>query len=151
MPAVPQYKAVASKASIATLFAMAEIDGEARILVESEHACILLRRKCYAHRSQLRKSNISLTGLGISPYDSYTFPWRYLDHLGKWEFTITSNELIEFELLIPDDTAFDISRFEFITDSDIPQFNLDHHEAQFERAADEWQDSLDHPMDLTRS
>lgn len=138
MPAVPTYRAIATKASVATLFAMAEADGEASVYLETEHACMVLRRRCYAHRSQLRKHNMALTGMGVSAYDSYTFPWQYCENLGKWKFTVTANELIEFELIVPEDTLFDISRFEFIQDSDVPQVNLDRLERAFESSVHDW-------------
>lgn len=141
MPSAPSHRAIATKATIATLFAMAEADGECSILVDSEHACTVIRRKCYAHRSQLRRGNLSLAGLETSPYDAFTFPYTHIGEIGRWKFTITANETVEFELLVPEETGFDISRFEFLTDTDFPQLSLEQTEQLFETSADEWHDA----------
>ena len=138
MPSVPSHRAIATKATIEILFAMAQADGECTIHLDSHHAALLVRRKCYAYRSQVRKNSRALTGIETSPFDAYTFPMGELES-GKWWLTITSSETVEFELIVPADTAFDVSKFEFI-DTDVPQLSVEDHEAQFEQAVDEFMD-----------
>lgn len=133
----PNHRAIATKASIQTLLALAEVDGHVRILVESRHACEVIRRKIYAHRAQLRKSNEALTGVATSSYDGFTFPFGELgDDSGKWWFEITDSETIEFELVLPDDHE-PVIGMDWI-DSDVPQVGLEHAEVEFQNSVDEY-------------
>lgn len=121
---------------------MAEAEGEVSIWVENEHACTVIRRKCYAYRSQLRKGNMGLTGMEVSAYDSYTFPYTQDHSNGRWKFTITANEEIEFELIVPEEPAKPIPHFDWLEDSDIPVGPLDEHEDLVQQAADAYMDEV---------
>ncbi len=143
MPAVPLYRAIATKSSIGALFAMAEAEGFAEIWLASDHACRLVRNKCYAWRSRIRKQGMALTSIETSPYDGYTFTWKFDDTVNKYRFRIDSNEQVEFELIVPEDCSEETLSslgFNWITDSDMPQISLDKAESLFHQAVNEFVD-----------
>jgi len=145
----PNYRAIATKASIQSLFAIAEAEGEVSIWVDTEHACTVIRRKCYAYRAQLRKGNVSLTGMETSAFDSYTFPYAQDNISGRWKFTITANEEIEFELILPEDPVKPIPHFDWIDpEHDVwtSPPNLENLENEFEKSADEFTDDENIPF-----
>lgn len=146
MPAVPLHRAIATKSSIGALFAMAEAEGFVEIWLPTEHACKNVRNKCYAHRAKIRKQGLALTSVESSPYDGYSFTWVYDDPTGRYKFRIDSDEQIEFELIIPDGCIEeDLHKFGFdwATESDVPQMNLDRAEDNLYEAANEYIDGLE--------
>lgn len=115
MPRVSQFHAVATAASIASLYGMAEAQGEVQILVKDRHACLLIRNKCYAHRTKARKQNSSINGIAASHLDAFEFSYgEYPDDAqGRWFFRISYEQIVEFEILIPDG----------VEDSELPEFD----------------------------
>lgn len=108
MPSVPNIRAIATKESIATLWAMAEQQGEVTIRVASRHACYLIRNKLYKHRAYLRKQAQAHVGVEASHLDGFKITYREEDEAtGKWFLTISYDDVVEFELILPDD--FDLS------------------------------------------
>lgn len=137
MPAVPNHRAIATKSSIGALFAMAEAEGFVEIWLASEHQCKLIRNKCYAWRSRIRKQGLALTSVETSPYDAYTFTWVFDPIAEKYKFRIDSDEQVEFELIVPDEATIPPG-FDWAVESDLPQISLDRAEAEFNQAADDF-------------
>lgn len=145
MPAVPLHRAIATKSSIGALFAMAEAEGFVEIWLNSEHQCKLIRNKCYAWRSRIRKQGMALTSVETSPYDGYTFTWAFEDTTARWRFRIDSDEQIEFEIIINANAEHPPvipPGFDWVTDSDLPQLTLDQAEGMFHAAANEFSDEI---------
>lgn len=109
--------AIATKASIASLYAMAESRGFVQIRVKSEADCYNIRNRLYAHRAALRKTAHAVTGIAGSSLDSFKFSWEpeYAEETGETDFggprpttgnyifTIDSEgATVEFDLLIPE-------------------------------------------------
>ena len=110
--------AVATKSSIAALWAMAETHGSVSILLPSHVACINIRNKLYAHRNALRKQAAAHVGIEASHLDSFKFQYAQLDgdHEFKWMFTISYDVEVEFELILPEGiTEDELSSYEFDT------------------------------------
>lgn len=146
MPAVPLHRAIATKSSIGALFAMAEANGFVEIWLDSEHACKLIRNKCYAWRSRIRKQGLALTSVETSPYDSYTFTWTFDDPADKWRFRVDSDEQVEFILIVEESTQL-VGDFDWCPDSDIPQVSLDQAEGEFHAAVNNFIDPYAPPDD----
>lgn len=139
MPAVPRLRAIATKDSVANLFAMAETDGEVIIRVDSENACLRIRNQLYKHRTGLRKQSHNLLGIEASHLDGFKFSfWREvaptlenpyeLVPTGKWSLRIAYDVQIEFELLLPDDYDLDtLPHFDTINDDEfVTQMETSH-------------------------
>ena len=112
MPRRPNVLAITTRDSIANLWLMAEKAEEVSILVPSREACHAIRNKLYAHRTRLRKAALSHTGVEASHLDHFTFTFHPEPGTTKWRFTITTQDLIEFELIIPDDWEGDLPFFD---------------------------------------
>lgn len=141
MPRVSNFRAIATKASIASLFAMVEVDGEIEIHVASEHAAYTIRNRCYAYRSKLRKSNLATTGLEASTYDGVEFSYGPVPGHPeeKWWFKLTYEAVVEFELIVPEHHIGDLPHFDTLAeDSDVPQLTGISHEEAFHHSADEF-------------
>jgi len=122
MPQPRYLKAITTKASITSLWAAAEIHGEITVRLADKRACYAFRNKLYAHRSALRKAAHAHVGVEASNLDGFKISyreeleWREVEGslnsaerpTGKWLLTIAYEELVEFELLIPDDWVGDI-------------------------------------------
>ena len=98
---------------------MAEADGEVVIFVANEAHCKLIRNKCYAFRSQRRKQNAAVTGVALSHLDAFQFSYgmcgnqsAYPDQYPKWYFRIAFDDIVEFELLIPETHEGDLPHFD---------------------------------------
>lgn len=141
MPAVPNHRAIATKSSIGALFAMAEAEGFVEIWLATEHQCKLIRNKCYAWRSRIRKQGLALTSVETSPYDSYTFTWVWDQTANKYRFRIDSDEQVEFELIVADDQTIPPG-FDWCSDSDLPQVSLDKAEENFHHAVNEYTEEI---------
>lgn len=137
MPRVPLHRALATKASITALFAMAEAEGFVEVFVDSEAKAKLLRNKCYAWRSRIRKQGLALTSVETSPYDGYSFPIEYDPPTGKWRFRIDSDEEVEFELIVEEGVEVP-NGFDWCSESDVPQVSLEQAEEKFHGAVNEY-------------
>lgn len=142
MPRIPQVHAVASKASITSLWTMAEAEGEVIIRVASRHHAYLIRNKLYAHRAQLRKAAGAVTGIEVSHLDGYKISyWEEelfgeggnSEPSGKWILRIALDEQVEFELLLADDFAGEIPHFDTnpVKDDEIIGVIDDHEDPYF--------------------
>lgn len=114
MPRIPFSRAIATRDSVANLFAHAERHGEAIVLLPSEAACYRMRNALYGAVSKSRRHARELTGSGKGMYDDFAysfFPYEGLDeaYSGWYQFLITHSKLVEFILLVPDwyDEAID--------------------------------------------
>lgn len=119
MPRKSPLVAVATKSSIASLWSLAEINGEITIRLRSQREARNVRSRLYSYRANLRKSALSHTGIEASSLDSYV-PRIYpeLSETGQttdfWLLTIDTGEVITFEVLLPED----------FPEEDIPHFDL---------------------------
>lgn len=112
--------AVATRSSIASLWAMAETHNTVQILLPSYSACLNIRNKLYAHRAALRRQAAALVGIEASHLDAFKFTFSLLEHdtehPGKWLFTISYEVEVEFELILPDNiTEEELSEYSFDT------------------------------------
>ena len=126
MPAVPLFRAVATKASIANLWALAEADGEVTIFTDSEYKILQIRNKLYAYRSRLRKNNLSLTGVETSTLDGFGFEYGANRSATSpdqaYYLRITYGDEVEFTVLVAEDHVGGIPEgFDLIHESDVPQ------------------------------
>lgn len=150
MPRVSNFRAVATKASIASLFAMVEVDGEVELHVASEHAAYTIRNRCYAYRSKLRKANLEVNGLALSSYDGVEFSYGPIpDHPEeKWWFRLTYEIVVEFDLIVPENHFGPIPHFDTLAeDSDVPQLTGQSAEEAFHHGMDDFMDQRKPPID----
>ena len=103
MPPSPQ-SAIATRDTVASLWAAASAQGEVTIRLPSQHACLVTRNKLQAHRAALRKQAQSHTGFAASAYDKFKVLYRQeidfnLYPTGYWLLQITPNDYLQFELL----------------------------------------------------
>lgn len=112
MTRIAASRAIATKTSIAALWAYAESQGTVTIRLSSRAAAINIRNKIYAHRAALRRATAAHTGIEASHLDVFTFELveEFVDGAdgypiptSRWLFTITLDLVVEFELLLPDD------------------------------------------------
>lgn len=121
MPRPKNIHAVATRASIASLWAMAETHNTVQILLPSYSACLNIRNKLYAHRAALRKQAAALVGIEASHLDSFKFSFQQLEvetqepQQPKWLFTISFEVEVEFELILP----------EGVTEAELSEYNFD--------------------------
>lgn len=107
MPRSRLVKAVATKDSIANLWALTELQGEVTIHINGRREAYLIRNKLYAHRAQLRKMAATHTGVEASTLDGYKITYGPFEPAGddppKWWLTISHHDIVEFELVVDDD------------------------------------------------
>lgn len=123
MPKTRLVKAITTKASIESLWAVAEANGEATIYTATEHACVLIRNKLYNHRSKARKSNARHMGVEASSLDRFTITYSHDPDRVKdpWRLTITDQDIVEFTIEIDDDETPSIHFDTLDPDTDVPQ------------------------------
>lgn len=135
MPLQPAVRAVATRDSIANLWAMAEATGSVTIRVASKRHCYLIRNKLYKHRATLRKNSHALQGIEASHLDGFKInyweetQWEQIvgdlqSHnvpTGQWLLTISYDEMVEFELLLEEDYDMTtVPHFDTLDDLTIP-------------------------------
>lgn len=97
-------EAIATRDTIANLWALAAAKGEARLRVPSRSAAFNVRNKLHAFRAELRRQAQAHTGFHASSYDKFKVLHREeldlnLAPTGYYLVSITTKDFIEFELL----------------------------------------------------
>lgn len=95
---------IATRDTIASLWAAASSKGEVTIRLPSFHACIVTRNKLQSHRAALRRQAQAHTGFAATAYDKFKVLYRQeidfnLYPTGHWLLQITPNDYLQFELL----------------------------------------------------
>lgn len=138
----PNIHAIATRDSIANLWLLAERDGEVTIRTSSERACINIRNRLYKHRESLRKQNAALQGVHASHLDNFKFTFKaetegeHRVMTGKWLLTITYDEIVEFELLLPENYQGELPSF------DVPEDNT-----KWDESVQAWVEAIPQPSD----
>jgi hypothetical protein len=146
MPRVPNFRAIATKGSIASLCALAEQDGEVTAFFENRSQCYNIRNRIYQYRSKLRKQNLAVTGVEASSLDGFEFEYGPVDKSqpdGKWFFRMSYGAEIEFEIQVSEHHEGELPHFDTIADGDVPLLPIEHRRSADEEFHDTAQQQLD--------